>query len=273
MGKCPKSLIMESEIWKPILRSMNYEVSNLGRVRSLRKESKTILKERIHEDFTVVAIRINNKHVNVRVHSEVARLFLPNPKCKKFVLHKNKDKSNNSVYNLDWSNNVTESKPFIKDLPGEIWKDIEFNSNYQVSTLGRIYNKGGDRMVKPVDRGKGYFMIGLRKLDNYKIQRSFMIHRLVAENFIPNPENKPFVNHIDSNSKNNCLDNLEWCTPKENIQHAVKYGNMHSMRERGALYLINEIVKNNSEVILVSDLRMYLEDKINKKERYALQSK
>ena len=50
------------------------------------------------------------------------------------------------------------------------------------------------------------------------------VHRLVAKAFIPNPENKPNINHKDCNVKNNCVDNLEWCTQSENVRYAVKCG-------------------------------------------------
>lgn len=79
-----------------------------------------------------------------------------------------------------------------------------------------------------------------KKLDQYKISRegkyrcvkakvkrsvtTVYVHRLVATKFIDNPENKPQVNHIDGNPTNNNLNNLEWCTPRENIQHAIKIG-------------------------------------------------
>ena len=66
-----------------------------------------------------------------------------------------------------------------------------------------------------------HYSVGLYKNDKKK---SYQIHRLVAQAFIPNPENKPDINHKDGNPLNNKIDNLEWCTKSENIQHAIKNG-------------------------------------------------
>ena len=67
--------------------------------------------------------------------------------------------------------------------------------------------------------GNGYLYVDLH---DRGIRKRFYIHRLVAEHYIDNPNNKPYVNHIDGNTKNNHVSNLEWCTPKENVIHAVK---------------------------------------------------
>ena len=67
----------------------------------------------------------------------------------------------------------------------------------------------------------GYYSIGLRK-DGKRFKAK--IHRLIAQAFIPNPENKPFVNHIDGNKQNNCIENLEWVTGSENVRHAWQIG-------------------------------------------------
>lgn len=99
----------------------------------------------------------------------------------------------------------------------EIWKDIEgYEGDYQVSNLGRIKSFKGkkEKIRKPgVIRG-GYLGIMLSKNNKSK---SFKIHRLVAMTFIPNPNNYPEVNHKDENKKNNCVDNLEWCTKRYNL--------------------------------------------------------
>lgn len=96
----------------------------------------------------------------------------------------------------------------------EEWKTVLNYENYEVSTFGNVRNKKTNRILKPSSSG-GYFQIGLSN----KITKTFPIHRLVAESFIENPENKAHVNHKDKNSLNNHLSNLEWASPKENNIH------------------------------------------------------
>lgn len=98
----------------------------------------------------------------------------------------------------------------------EIWKDIPDYDGYQISNLGRLKSLKRNIIMKCNKRGD-YNSIGLYNKDGYK---RFNIHRLVAQVFIPNPDNLPCVNHIDGNKLNNCVDNLEWCTHSENSKHA-----------------------------------------------------
>lgn len=112
----------------------------------------------------------------------------------------------------------------------EIWKDIkEYEGLYQISNLGRVRsltfrnNKCLTKrkiplIMKPNIRS-GYYIINLRK-NNIRVSKQ--IHRLVAEAFIPNPQNKSIVNHKDFNKQNNNIDNLEWCSQKENVLWSVK---------------------------------------------------
>lgn len=109
----------------------------------------------------------------------------------------------------------------------EEWKDIEgYEGLYQVSNEGRIkslekkYNVGyvglkhqNEMILKPTAVGKGYLHVSLCKNGCKKYKR---IHRLVAEAFIPNPNNYEVVNHKDENPQNNSVENLEWCTQEYN---------------------------------------------------------
>lgn len=128
----------------------------------------------------------------------------------------------------------------------EIWKDIEgFDGLYQVSNLGRV--KSLDRYVRQhtgnqFKKGKilkqkndkyGYKRIGLRKDGK---QKSFQIHRLVAQTFIQNPHNYPCVNHKDEDKTNNCADNLEFCT--------VAYNNNYGTRNK----IVSQKMTNHKSV-------------------------
>lgn len=95
----------------------------------------------------------------------------------------------------------------------EIWENIIPQSNkYQINQNGEIRNRGG-KIMSTWKSEKGYEKISLI-IDNRK--RNFFVHRLVAEAFIPNPDNKPCVDHIDGNKKNNNVCNLRWASYSEN---------------------------------------------------------
>ena len=101
----------------------------------------------------------------------------------------------------------------------EIWKDIKgYEGKYQISNLGNVKNLKTSYILKGVDT-RGYLRVGFTKNKKVKL---FRIHRLVAEAFIPNPYNKPEINHIDGNKHNNKITNLEWCTSQENTIHSYK---------------------------------------------------
>lgn len=103
----------------------------------------------------------------------------------------------------------------------EIWKDITGSEGYyRVSSLGRIYSVRRDKILSP-GKSRGYLAVNI-KLNNIRKSRS--VHRIVAMEFIPNVESKPDINHKDLNKENNCIDNLEWVTKRENIRHAISNG-------------------------------------------------
>ena len=115
----------------------------------------------------------------------------------------------------------------------EIWKDIPgYEGLYQVSDQGQVksierYKNNNGGFVKVPEKvlrasvRNGYGLVALSKEG---VRRTCAVHRLVAEAFIPNAENKPTVNHINGNKLDNRAENLEWNTDKENIRHAIKTG-------------------------------------------------
>lgn len=104
-----------------------------------------------------------------------------------------------------------------------IWKKIDGFDKYMISNKGDILslnkNKNG-RLMKPKEDKDGYLEVGIR--DNNGNRKFFRIHRLVAMAFLENPNNLPVVNHKDGNKKNNCVENLEWCTISENTKHGFE---------------------------------------------------
>ena len=104
----------------------------------------------------------------------------------------------------------------------EIWKQVTDNDNYEVSNTGRIRRRGSVNDRSTYEK-KGYQLIDLYKDGERSKKR---VNRIVAEAFIPNPDNKPEVNHKDGNKQNNNVDNLEWVTSKENCRHAWDNGLM-----------------------------------------------
>ncbi len=114
-----------------------------------------------------------------------------------------------------------KSNPRI-NMPGEEWKPVVgYEKLYEVSNKGRVWSFRKKDYKVPWKTRKKYLEMSLFNKNHRKI---FKVHRLVAIAFIPNPLNKPEVNHIRPIKHLNDVENLEWVTPWENMQHAVKLG-------------------------------------------------
>ena len=132
--------------------------------------------------------------------------------------------------------------------------------DYIVSSDGKVYstsNAGSSWYHKEISQRAnydGYMQITVGKDGN---RSQYRVHRMVAEAFIPNPDNLPEVNHKDCNRANNCVDNLEWCTHKYNVQHSIDSGNHFSTRDLMGVnnpnynnHVLSEKYQNNPDLAL-----------------------
>lgn len=119
----------------------------------------------------------------------------------------------------------------------EIWKTIKNYENYEVSNFGNVRKKSNNFRMKLFSNNEGYIQVnlGYKKDENgnylTRINKNGeekrvcyvpLVHRLVAEAFIPNPKNLPEVNHKDENKANNCVENLEWCSKTYNLNYGTR---------------------------------------------------
>lgn len=144
----------------------------------------------------------------------------------------------------------------------EFWKEIpNYEGLYEASNLGKVRSKEGkvtysklhgkrvwkSRILKEKNKSGRDVRVDLWKNGEPK---SFLVHRLVAETFIPNTDNKPCINHIDGNPRNNYVSNLEWVTYSENMKHAFKNG-LYSTNVK--ITLINKQSGNKKRFISMSE--------------------
>lgn len=108
----------------------------------------------------------------------------------------------------------------------EIWKDVKgYEGRYMVSNLGNVMSvhylgktmttkDNGNRLLKQIKKGTGYYVVSL-------CNKQYHVHRLVAEAFLENVDNKPCIDHINTITTDNRVDNLRWCTQKENLENPI----------------------------------------------------
>ena len=128
----------------------------------------------------------------------------------------------------------------------EKWKPISgYEGLYEVSNKGNIKsfhkNKDGVLIKLFTEKLKHTNYKCLTLVDIFGNKKQFRVHRIVAEMFLPNKHNKRFVNHIDNNGENNCVENLEWCSQSEYIKHS------HNQNRSEQVYLANKIQSNKAQ--------------------------
>jgi hypothetical protein len=294
---------MSEEVWRILDNFSKYEISSFGNIRN--KTSNNTLTPNIKSGYYGVGLTNDvNKRISMKLHRLVALCFIPNPLNKETVNHKDHNKLNNNLSNLEWAttteqnNHKRKCKKEIQELVSsrpvwridkdtnekleyyktirlaaqwifdnkltsvkefndgnniktkisavaqgrrpttfgykweycnecenkyddEEWKDIPSDiingaKGYKISNYGRVKNHKG-RITEGSNHESGYLWVSIAP-------KQYLLHRLVAKTFIPNPENKEQVNHIDGNKQNACVNNLEWNTNQENQLHKVNSG-------------------------------------------------
>jgi hypothetical protein len=316
------------EEWRVINDFPNYSVSNFGNVMNTKTNKKMKLCNK--SGYYHIGLTNNIRRNTFKVHRLVAMSFIENSENKPEVNHKDKNKLNNNVSNLEWvtrtENNkhrcegvkitCNKNKPILRlnkddenelqkynsiedagkwalenkftstvhngrnsvgncvnglsnsaygykwkyvennDLENEEWRELnlqkifvescEWNKTYFVSNLGRFKNSFGTIMNNYKVNDNGYLRV-------YIYKKTFALHRLVALTFLENPENKEQVNHKDGNKLNNSVQNLEWCSNKENQIHKFQNGLGNSYTRKIGQYDLNNIfIKEYVSIISAS---------------------
>ena len=227
---------MVEERWLPVPDCLDYEVSNQGRVRYHRGEALQVLGLYRAQKGDLAHIWQGGKWVNRPVHMLVASAFIHPLWARAIVRHINGDHHDNRVENLRVVPRVVRSDPKMlrpQDLPrpGEQWCLVLGFPEYEVSSLGRVRSaRNGTGTIKgwvqkPRPDSGGYLSVALSRDD--KVTR-VRVHRLVYEAFIGPIPSGMGINHINSNKRDNRLENLEVLSPQDNSIHASRGGRMPS---------------------------------------------
>ena len=285
-----------SEIWRELEGFSKYKFSNTGKVWSKSSNKEIFLKAKCTGYVVITLVNDDGNKCTMMVHRLIALTFIPNPENKPTVNHKNHNRGDNRVENLEWATmaeqNNDKKKPLryigtravwrcsldgkkleyyktVRDaedwvfenkgsqnasghisavclnkrntacgfkwihdtseekiFENEIWKNIPKElvngyTGYKISSYGRIKNIKKNQFLRGHLSSTGYRCVGIGSIS--KKGKSHLLHRLVAQVFLPNYYGKLFVNHKDHDKTNCKLYNLEWVTPKENAIAAVKH--------------------------------------------------
>jgi len=233
--------------WRTHPKFPNYLFSSNGDIKNI--VTKKLVTGSSKEGYNKKNIfNKNNLSQTLMTHRIIAEIFVDNPNNYKFIKHIDNDKLNNEYTNLQWVKQYCRTENLkINKLEGEIWKNIINYPDYQISNKGRIKNVITNTLMKIAKQG-GYFRISLISPEGNR--KHYYIHRIVAQAFLDNPENKPNVDHIDRNRLNNNLENLRWATNAEQNQNKSKQkSHKKFFKDKELLNYDDEIWKDINEFI------------------------
>ena len=236
---------MSDIIWKNINNYDNYSVSNVGTIKN--KTTNRILKYYIRNGYPSITLSKENKKKTFNIHTIVASHFLEKPEGHYVVNHKNENKTDSRLENLEYvtyrenTKYSATSKRTINNIACNVteFQEIPHYTNYIISKNAEVYSKKLKRICCLTVLPNGYHKIKL-KGDN-DVYKDLYVHVLVAMTYlqyIPST-NKIVINHIDGIKGNNHVSNLEIITQKENMKHSVTMN--HASIFRKAVYYIDDL--------------------------------
>lgn len=225
-----KKIILDGE-------ETRWSINERGQVRN--DDTGKFLKGTILHTYRYVNFRWNHKQKNKSVHRLVAEAFLPNPDNLPYVHHKDGNRLNNCLENLEWvsaaENNKTGNKKITikiksngskNDLEGEEWRYFR-DTFYQISNKGRIKNTKTGRITYGSTADCGYKRFEIRFPNGS--HKMFLVHRLVYECFV-SPD-YDVINHINGNKTDNRVENLESVSHQENMRKAAEETNAWNFKK------------------------------------------
>ncbi|AXI08214.1 hypothetical protein CUC15_04205 [Oceanobacillus zhaokaii] len=207
-------------MWKIVKGYNDYIVNEKGEVRNVKTDK--VVKQKINKSGynkvrLKVGFRYKEEYVCVIVYNSFANKEV---RFQEHIKHIDGNLSNDRFTNLKYvgwgSMETVVDREYVKE--SEEWKEIKDYPNYYVSKEGEVFSSKINRVINQSINASGYRTVNI-SFDGKR--KRLLVHRLVAEAFIPKPKNKPVVNHIDSNRSNATVDNLEWVTYRENSIHMV----------------------------------------------------
>lgn len=235
---------MSDNSWKEIDEYHNYSVSTNGTIKN--NITNRILKYYIRNGYPSITLCKENKKKTFNIHTIVASHFLEKPEGQYVVNHKNEDKTDSRLDNLEYvtyrenTSYSASSKRTKNSISFDIseFQEIPHHINYMISKNGDIYSKKIKRLCCQMILPNGYHKIKL-KADN-GTYKDYYVHVLVAMTYLQySPStNKIVINHIDGIKGNNHISNLEIITQKENMKHSVHINQASIFRK--AVYYLDE---------------------------------
>lgn len=264
-----KSVSLEGEEWRDVVGYEGlYKVSSFGRVVSMAKyvnnRFKNVYKEPrlmlLHDNrgsTQSVTLSNNGKDRKFHIPLLVASNFIPNPNKCKAVRMVDGNNKNCHVSNLEWVIVKDRRKKYdTSSLDGEVWKDIpEYEGLYKISSLGRTISSYTRKILSPTRsglKGKDYYAITLVKGG---VKKRFHVHKLVALAFIPNPNNFPCINHINTDRYDNRVENLKWCSFSQNnlnpLTNEKRFKPVVQLKGNSLIHIFNSINETEKQGFFV----------------------